>query len=115
MGRAMVRAAARRQETLKNLEKALRKLEQAFSLCSKGVSANIFNHEIKNHIYEVAALARVLSMEDPGSAETRRIVNAVEAVVKTLEELSHAPSSAAGTQDPGRVVRECVAKHFPES
>jgi light-regulated signal transduction histidine kinase (bacteriophytochrome) len=111
----MVRAAARREETLKNLEKALRKLEQAFSLGFKGVYTNIFNHEIKNQIYEVAALARVLSMEDPGSAETRRIVKAVETMVRTLDELNHAPSSAAGNLDPGRVVRECVAKHFPES
>ena len=111
----MVKAVAHLDETLKNLVKALRKLEQAFSKGSKGVSPNVFNHEIKNLIYEVAALARVLSMENPGSAETRCILKAVEAMVKTLEELSHAPSKTAGALDPGRVVRECITKHFPES
>jgi len=75
------------EETLEKLRSACMELEQAFNVRILERSSALVDHDIKSNLFKVAALVRVLEIQEPQSPETRNRVRALKETVRDLEKL----------------------------
>lgn len=86
-------------ETLKKLESACKELEEAFKARSSSCAPGLFDHEVKNLLFEIAALIRVLEIGRSLSPETLRLTRALKALVMGLDRLSRSmPDPSRGAK-----------------